>query len=329
MDFGKVMNRAWEILIKFKVLWIFGILASCAGPYAGGGVPPSFTPMSPGFFEDPESFTPSPEMERFFEQLSGLSEQDIEGFLIATLPFIGLIMVLGIVFQLFFFVLRSFGRVGIVQGVIGAENQSEAMRFGDLFNGTLPFMWRVLGLNFIFWLAYIVIFVGLFFGFVIGAGATGGLLALCILPLMCLFFIGFIAGYVILEYANNALVVEDLSITDAWRRGWSTFRGNLGNSIIMLLFVWVVTIVVGIMLMIPNGIIVSLAFSVIQTGDSGDFFQVIQDTWWVGLLTMPISLLGMGLLRTYRGSLWTLTYMELSQPKLLSSESEDEGVTKE
>ena len=43
-DFGDVLSRAWQIIWKHKVLWIFGILAGCSrgssgfrGSSGGGG----------------------------------------------------------------------------------------------------------------------------------------------------------------------------------------------------------------------------------------------------------------------------------------------------
>ena len=39
-NFGEVLTRAWQNIWKHKVLWIFGILASCArgsGGSSGGG----------------------------------------------------------------------------------------------------------------------------------------------------------------------------------------------------------------------------------------------------------------------------------------------------
>ncbi len=35
-NFGEVLTRAWQIIWKNKILWIFGILASCARGNAGG-----------------------------------------------------------------------------------------------------------------------------------------------------------------------------------------------------------------------------------------------------------------------------------------------------
>jgi hypothetical protein len=39
MDFGEVFSKAWKIIWKYKILWLFGIFASCSGGGAGlGGV---------------------------------------------------------------------------------------------------------------------------------------------------------------------------------------------------------------------------------------------------------------------------------------------------
>jgi len=37
MDIGRILSRAWEILWKNKVLWIFGIFAGCASTSGGPG----------------------------------------------------------------------------------------------------------------------------------------------------------------------------------------------------------------------------------------------------------------------------------------------------
>ena len=36
-NFGEVLTRAWQITWKYKVLWIFGILAGCTNGGGGGG----------------------------------------------------------------------------------------------------------------------------------------------------------------------------------------------------------------------------------------------------------------------------------------------------
>ncbi len=48
-NFGEVLTRAWKTIWKHKVLWIFGILASCArggGSSNGGGGSSSYQTSS-------------------------------------------------------------------------------------------------------------------------------------------------------------------------------------------------------------------------------------------------------------------------------------------
>ena len=37
MDFGEVLTKTWKIIWKYKILWLFGIFASCSGGGGGGG----------------------------------------------------------------------------------------------------------------------------------------------------------------------------------------------------------------------------------------------------------------------------------------------------
>ena len=37
MDFSEVLTKAWRIVWKHKILWIFGILAGCGTGGGGGG----------------------------------------------------------------------------------------------------------------------------------------------------------------------------------------------------------------------------------------------------------------------------------------------------
>ena len=37
MNYGEVLSRAWQIIWKYKVLWIFGILAGLGSGGGGSG----------------------------------------------------------------------------------------------------------------------------------------------------------------------------------------------------------------------------------------------------------------------------------------------------
>ncbi|HAE58039.1 MAG TPA: hypothetical protein DCG54_00625, partial [Anaerolineae bacterium] len=37
MNIGDILTRSWQIVWKYKILWVFGILASCVEGGGGGG----------------------------------------------------------------------------------------------------------------------------------------------------------------------------------------------------------------------------------------------------------------------------------------------------
>ena len=70
-NFGEVLTRAWQITWKFKVLWIFGILAGCArggGGGSGGGGNTGVETQGPNL---------PPQMERWFETFAQNATQYI------------------------------------------------------------------------------------------------------------------------------------------------------------------------------------------------------------------------------------------------------------
>jgi len=66
-NFGDVLTRAWQITWKYKVLWIFGILAGCTnggGGSGGGG--------NSGYSTGPSDQNLPPELKRFVHQMENL-----------------------------------------------------------------------------------------------------------------------------------------------------------------------------------------------------------------------------------------------------------------
>src|SRR6266496_3962261 len=88
-NFGEVLSRAWQIIWKHKVLWIFGIFAGCSrsgGGSGGGGGGSGFRT---------ENGRPFPEFERLFNQI-GQWISDHPWVIAAFVVFILLLIVLSI-----------------------------------------------------------------------------------------------------------------------------------------------------------------------------------------------------------------------------------------
>ena len=132
MDYGGVLSRAWQIVWKHKVLWIFGILAGCGASGNTGRFSSSYRANDvPAGVED------------FFLQFERIPDWQIAA-LIGGLILVVLVLVVLAIF------LTTVGKIGVIQGTQKADQGASSMRFGELFSGSLPFFWRVSLLNLLF-----------------------------------------------------------------------------------------------------------------------------------------------------------------------------------
>jgi hypothetical protein len=293
MDLGEVLRRSWEIVWKHKALWIFGILASCTGGGGGGGGNTGYR-FSQGDLP--------PGIERTFTNLSDWQIASIIGALIL----VGLVVVVLIIF------LGTIGRIGLIQGTLRAEQGLTALSFGDIFDASLPFFWRVFGLNLLAGLAIgLLILLGVIVA-IFSAVITFGVAFLCLIPLICLLIpVGWLIQ-VVLEQANVALVVEDLNIFDALQRGWDVFREHLGTMVVMGLILILGAGIVSLVISAPLiGVLVPLI-----TGAAVGTEQAIGGGVLLAALCfvvyLPVLLVLGGIVRAYVGAAWSLTYLRLT-----------------
>jgi len=293
MDDGEVLSKAWRIIWKFKVLWIFGILAGCS---AGSGTPSNSVQYQFNNGDMPYRF------QQFYN--------NIPDWQIA----LGIALIVGLFLILFILaiVLSTVGRIGIVRGTLEADAGATRLTFGELFNGSFPYFWRVFGLNLLFGLLiFLAVFLLVGFG-ILAAIVTLGIGLICLIPLICLLApLGWFVS-VIIEQANAALVVDDLGVFDAVRRGWQVVRDNLGETILMGLILIIGGGIVGFLFALPFGIFAIPLIASLATGTSSSL------AWGAGIsilcvvLYLPVLLVLSGILRAYIGSSWTLTYLRLT-----------------
>jgi hypothetical protein len=298
-NFGEVLSRAWQIVWKHRVLWIFGVFAGCSRSGGGGG-----GGGGGGSGIESGGQQPFPELQRTFEQIGQWISDNpwvIAVFVILVLALVILSIFVG-----------TIGRIGLIKGTYEAEQGAERLIFGELFSESMPYFWRVFGLSLLIGVLFLLIFLPLiFFGII-----TAGIGFICILPLLCLLIPISWAVMVVIEQANAAIVLEDLGIGDGLRRGWEVVRANIGTMILMALILFIGSAVVGIVLAIP--LIVAVVPLVIGSVAAGDGTQPALWFWIVGAccaVYLPILLILNGVLTAYVQSAWTLTYMRLTKPQ--------------
>lgn len=296
MDFGSVLRRAWEIIWKFKVLWIFGILAGCGQAGSSGGGNSGYQ------FSGDESQFERP-VENFFNQLDpGVINLLIVLAVIIVLVLIVLAILLGTV-----------GRVGLVRGVVKAEGGAQRLTFGELWRESLPYFWRVFGLNLLVGLIIFAAILVLSIPGILLTTATMGIGALCLIPLICLLVPIIWAVMLVVEQANIALVVENLGITGAIRRGWQVVRENIGSMLVM----WLILVLgVGLIGSLIIGLPLVIVAAPLIAGYASGTYDAIQAGWItfgiLFLIYLPILLILSGILKAYISSAWTLTFMRLT-----------------
>jgi len=303
MEYGEVLSRSWKIVWKHKVLWVFGILAGCVGGNGGGS---SGGGGNTGY--EVSGGDLPPEMQRFANNL---------GQTISNIPWwVFLLIGLGILALAALCIFLGFtGRIGLVRGSRMADEGAQRLGLGELFSASLPYFWRMFGLNLLVGLAIGLALLIIMVPFVLLALGTLGVALLCLLPLLCVIFILVWAVAVVLELANVALVSDDLGIMAALGRGWETARANLGPVLVMALVLGIGGWLVGLIFALPVILVVLPAGLGVIFGELAGSRGVLA----TGLVTagvclavyVPVLILAQGILTAYVQSAWTLTYRRL------------------
>lgn len=303
MDFGYVLKRAGEIVWKFKILWLFGILASCgqASGTSGSNSGYRFTSQDSSVFYDVEQYI-----------------RQINPAIITLLVIIGIIV--AIILILLAILLGTVGRVGLIRGTVKAEQGAGKLTFGELWRDGLAYFWRVFGLNLIFGLIIIIsVLVIAFFGIILSIG-TLGIFVVCLLPLICLLIpLMWLVG-ILIQQANVALVVENLGIVEAIKRGWQVFIEHIGSMIVMGLILSIgIGVIGGLLIGLPLLAVATPAVLGITTGVVENIQNGIIASTLLFLVYLPFLLVFSGILRAYTESAWTLTYQRLTNPPAVSA----------
>lgn len=197
-DFGEVLQHAWQITWKHKVLWLFSALPMVLVVFY----------LSPVFYL----------------LLSNDFRDGVPDFLNNPAS-LGLFFIILIVTALLSFVLQVFSRSATTFGILQIEAGKSRPTFGDISNGGRRFFWRILGATLLVSLVALVFFAAFSacvsaIGFVtFGIGSLIGQ----ILFLPATLFI-----YAITEQSQAAVVADALSPTDAVVRAWDLVTENIG-----------------------------------------------------------------------------------------------------
>src|SRR5512133_1250247 len=311
-NFGEVLSRAWQIIWKHKVLWIFGILASCS---QGGSRFNSGNSGRGGNGFGTGAGNLPPRLEQLFLNIA----QHAAAYIAVGIAVICIFWIIAIF-------LGTIGKIGLIRGAWQAEGGAEHLIFGQLFSESTPYFWRMFGLSLVVGLPFLIIIGGLVAGLVVFAigmsrgnnGAAFGFLGILPIFLGCLCFlilISIVVGWIV-QQAERVIVLEDSPVLPALSRGWEIFRDNLGSIILMAIILGVIAFVAGIIIAIPVLVVVvpaAITFAVSNAQGSAQNYTPLIFAGVCLCLYIPVSLLLNGILISYTESAWTLTYMRLTR----------------
>lgn len=303
IDLGKILARSWQIIWNHKVLWIFGILAGFASGNGGGN---NNSGSSNGNNGDPSNFGGNP------EQFVGQAQEFFAQYMLIIIAVCAVIALL----TLIFFALGMMGRIGMLKGVYKVENGAASLSFAELWSESMPYFWCFAGLNFLVGLVFFIIILPV----IVIAIATAGIGLACLLPLICLLVpVGWVVN-VIMEQGQAAIVAEDLTMFDGFKRGWAIAKSDVGGMIVLSLVLGIGGAIIGVIMALP---LIAAMVPLIISMVSFEVGHALPTTAWISLICCGLYtpvLIGLnGVLTAYMKTVWALSYLQLTKPTENSS----------
>lgn len=319
MQYGALLSRAWHIVWRNKIIWVFGFLAALGS--GGGGSNFNFrgsgrdfnfpSPGQPGVGNLP------PAVERFLTRL--LADQTL--LITIAVAIVCIAVLVGLVFAF----ISALGHGGMVEMVREAD-ETESTRFGTGWTTGLRRMLPVFLIRFLLGLppAIIIIaglipFVVTFLPLLAQPGArdaqrlfAGGVLTwlfACFAPACCIGVLLTIPLGVLETLSIRALVLEDQGILGGIRRGWAVLTGNLGQVAVMWLIFLLIGIGIGIIIGLPVAAVAVAAIVplAIMTAAAPIFaIPLILAAILIALLSAALR----SIVEAYTSAVWTLAYRQ-------------------
>lgn len=289
-DFGEILSSTFKITWKHKILWVFSAL-----------------PVLLSFLIFPLMFMPV-----FFMDQGSYNTP----FFIDEPIYVVLLVVFSVVVSLLSYILYGISSSAVVLGVFRADEGAERFTFKELFNGSKKYWWRVMGVLLLIGLGVSLVFTVIFGCLALFGAVTGGLGFICMLPLMLLMYPLMMVLYGIVEESQVAVIVDDLGVTDAIKRGWELVRANIWRIVLISLVVYFGISILSSFVMLP---LMSPFFFIPFFLDSG-ISQINPRTMMLfmggfSLIFFPVMAFVQGIGITFLKTTYTLVYLRLTKPQ--------------
>lgn len=325
MDQIKILKRALNITLNYRVLWIFGILLALT---SGGGGNGGSGNGGTKFNGDGNSFNGK----NPFGELPNLTPEitnTIIGVLIAFACILLILMVVGAI-------ARYISETALIRMVDRHENDDEKLTFREGFRlGWSRAAWKMFVMDFLTGLVVLIVFLAALMVAaspllawltkstplqVLGTIVSVGLILLLVFATILVS----LAMSLVLLFARRAIALEETGVIESIRRGYDILRARLVDILLMGVIMFGVGILWALM-MIPVFLAVFLVAAVIAglpallVGGIAGLFTQGATPWIVAavvgvpiffvVVIIPCALV-QGWMEVFSSSTWTLTYRE-------------------
>lgn len=307
MNYGEILSKAWKIIWKNKILWVFAFLAGLIGSNgggggAGGGNVSSIRNMGNNNFNGNNP-------QQWFNNFGNQMGTRITNFVQSIPVWVWIFGVLVIIFiTLLFIGLGVMGRIGLMRGAWKADQAEQKLSFGQLWRESMPFFWRMIGLGLLVFAASLLLIAVIGLPLLLFGVLTMGIGMLLVIPLLCVLIpVLWLVGLLV-EQATIAMVCEDLSIFKALERAWKVMTRNLGGYVLMAIILWIGAGILGFLLALPMiAVMIPLFIAIFaQSNVALGMGAIISGVLF--LLYLPILIVIGSALRAYVTSAWVVTF---------------------
>ena len=330
MDHVKVLKRAWEILWRYRVLWVFGLILALTAGTAGN----QFTSSWSGDWEGFEIPTPV-----------------IPPQAVATVIAIVLGLVcLGIILTVARFVFHYIAQTALIRMVDDHEETGErrgvrqGFRLGwsrtTLRLFIIDLLTRLPGILVI--LLLVLLGMGLF-ALIMLARENVAVIVIATVTGIGVGFLVILAGIVVSlvvsllrQFFWRVCALEEMGVIDSLRQGYAFVRQHLGDAIIMWLIMlgleiaWIITMIPVVLLLLVVAAIFGGLPALLVGGLANLAFEGAIPWILAAVVGIPIFILAMAaplmflgtLAEVFKSTVWTLTYRELRALEGIEAEPE-------
>jgi len=331
---GKYLQRAFQIVWNYKVLWIFAFLIALFGGSSGGA--PSFNyrfgnnSTANDFRGFDQLQRTSPEFERvaqWFQQnvdpLFATQAKAITTVLVITAIFIGLALICGLIAAL----IRYPAETAVLRMVDEHERSGAKLRFKEGWKlGWNHRAWRMFLVDLLIGTPAFALFGFLFGGLAIYMAANSERLEAAMTPgflvwMAVAFFLFIGLAFLMLvvslvrQYIVRKIALEDAGVWEGFRQGWDMFKKSLKHT----LLTWLIMLGIGFGMGIVLFVVAMLLIPALIGYGIAALFSGPVLPWIIAaalglpvfflVVFSPMTLVG-GLYSVFSLNVWTLLYRD-------------------